>query len=64
LRQCKILFFFFFFFFYLEGIGTLVCTGSELILKFEFYREIVALFGRGDQPVAKTLPTQDNTDIN
>jgi hypothetical protein len=49
------------FLFYLDSLGSLACAHSELILKCESYRESAGLLGRGNSPVGRPIPTQDNT---
>jgi hypothetical protein len=49
-----------YFFFYLDGLGFLACANSELILKFESYRQSAGLLGWVISPVAMPLPTQEN----
>jgi hypothetical protein len=59
-RSC-FFFFFFFFFFYLDGLGSLACSHSELTLK----SRVLYIVGRtpwtADEPVTRTLPTKDTT---
>jgi hypothetical protein len=42
-------------------LGPLACLPSELIWNHGSYRQLVGLFGRVISPVARPLPTQDNT---
>jgi hypothetical protein len=43
-----------------DGLRPLTCSHRELVWDYEYYRMLVGLLGRGDQPVARQ-PTQDNT---
>jgi hypothetical protein len=52
---------FFLVLFLIDGLGSLACPFSELILKFESYRQLAGPLGRMISPVARPLPTQDNT---
>jgi hypothetical protein len=52
---------FFFNFIFLDRLGSLTCSSSELILTYESYRQLVRFLGRGISPVERPLPTQDNT---
>jgi hypothetical protein len=42
-------------------LGPLACFPSELIWNYDSYRQSVGLLGRVISPVARPLPTQDNT---
>jgi hypothetical protein len=48
------------FFFYRDELGSLACSHSELILKLS-HRHLVGLSWTGEQPMARPLPAQDNT---
>jgi hypothetical protein len=50
-----------FYFRFLDRLGSLACSRSELILNYTFYRQLVRLLGRGISPLERPLPTQDNT---
>jgi hypothetical protein len=50
-----------FFFFYLGGLGSLACSHSELIMKLWMVLTVGRTSWMDDQPVARPLPTQENT---
>jgi hypothetical protein len=43
------------------AIGPLACFPSEAVWNYGSYRQLVGLLGRVISPVARLLPTQDNT---
>jgi hypothetical protein len=45
-------------------LGPLACFPSQLIWNYRFCIQSVGLLRRGISPVARPLPTQDNTDTS